>query len=133
MLSSNAILLLSLFGLLHALKLTVPSGARRISFTKILTDTSPPIVYDGILNHLFRDGANLGPPPEILDEGDSTSGNGFRRKLIPVGIIEKIIDAKINSEIIYTIENPTLFTYPVSFHQATIQLTKEGADTKFQW
>ena len=124
---------------LHAISIQKPRPANSITvkFAQRFGNIAANKVYDSSVQHLFRDGAGLGAPT-ILNAGDTVTGVGLKRQLPFVGLIETIIDGNIDgngqSFFTYTVENPTIFTYPVSWHRGYFEFDELGdGSTMLNW
>lgn len=110
-----------------------PFGCRTVKFQQRIPSFSSSKVYSSCIEYLFREGAGLGQPL-ILDAGNKITGVGLRRQLPVVGLIETILDGNGNDSFSYTVENPTLFTYPVTWHRGKFTFEKcADGNTDLHW
>mmetsp|Transcript_33391 Transcript_33391/g.34022 ORF Transcript_33391/g.34022 Transcript_33391/m.34022 type:complete len:188 (-) Transcript_33391:94-657(-) len=93
-----------------------PVGVSKISLSIRLNNSPKSSTYDATIQHLWRENAGLGLPI-ILDSGDKKTGNGLRREVRPIGLRERITSASYPDRFEYTIENPSLLIYPVTYHK----------------
>jgi len=101
-----------------------------ILFTKkmvIQTDSTPKVLAEQWFEFVWRNGGGLPLPlPPI-----SLSKNGHDRMIVPPFLRERILDIKVTSEftdIIYTVANPSLLTYPVYTHLGRVRFQTLAAD-----
>lgn len=77
------------------------------TYTKLLPPhvTSAAEAYDAWLQYAWIEGADLplAKAPIILERGDPQSGNGLLRRIPPIGIEEKIVDAAYPARVEYKV------------------------------
>jgi hypothetical protein len=108
-----------------------PINAKTIRFNQRFSSASRSEVYEAVVNYLFRQGGGFGPPPRIIEAGEVKSGRGLLREVAPIGLRERILEAKQGEEFTYTVENPSPFMYPTDYHLGTFSFSegRDGATT----
>lgn len=84
--------------------------------------------YASVLQHCFKEGAGYGPAPSIIAPGEPISGKGFIRQMNPVGLREEIIEAISHKSFTYTVLNPAVYSYPVTYHLGVFNFEDHGEE-----
>jgi hypothetical protein len=96
---------------------------------------SPEAAWASFLEHLWVEGAGLGPRPVVEDAGDAHGIGSTRR--IGVGgrgVRERIVAGEHPLRLEYRVVNPSWTTYPVDHHRGTVafEALEEGG-TEVRW
>jgi hypothetical protein len=111
--------------------LSVPSNLVSINHREVMPlGVTPRQALEGWYRYCWRgEGgglATLGVPPVLFR-------NGQQRWIIPALLEEEIVSSDYDAaEVVYRVNNPNLFTYPVHYHQGTVRFSQASPATPTQ-